>query len=141
MKSGLKLSDFIGNWSISREITDKLSGQIGRFEGSVRLTTDPDGLVSDETGQLTLGDAAPMQAVRRYFWRPSPDGISVFFDDGRFFHHIDADTMTPSAHHDCPPDSYDVAYDFTDWPRWSSVWTVAGPCKDYVMRSLYARLD
>jgi len=88
---------------------------------------------------LRLDQQAPIRAERRYLWGPGDAGcIEVTFEDGRAFHRIDP--AVPKARHDCAPDIYEVTYDFTDWPRWQSRWTVTGPNKAYVMTSDYTRL-
>ncbi|WP_407690604.1 DUF6314 family protein [Rhodophyticola porphyridii] len=38
-----------------------------------------------ETGFLRYGDAAPMQATRRYLWGEGAGVLRVYFDDGRPF--------------------------------------------------------
>jgi hypothetical protein len=62
----------------------------------------------------------------------------VYFADGTFFHRF-ALSPQPEAAHFCAPDQYDVTYNFTDWPHWSSTWRVKGPRKDYTMQSRYIR--
>ncbi|GAA0286251.1 DUF6314 family protein [Rhodovulum strictum] len=133
------LGAFAGAWRIERVIEDARAGHVARFEGQAVFTPDADGLVHAESGRLHLPGQAPMTAERRYLWRQGASGIEVFFEDGRFFHAI-APGPRAQALHDCPPDRYEVGYDFARWPDWSSLWRVAGPRKDYAMRSAYARL-
>lgn len=128
-----ELWDFEGDWQVSRRIEDALSGQVGRFEGTALFERDGVGLRYSERGVLTLGGAS-MEAERVYLWRVGPAGIEVFFDDGRAFHRIDE---SAEAAHWCDPDQYDVTYEFSGWPVWSSRWRVVGPRKDYVMVSDY----
>ena len=133
------LSDFEGVWRIHREIDFAERSLPGRFVGEARLVPHDGGLHYSETGELTLGTAPPMRAERQYLWRPDGDGgIALFFDDGRPFH---AFALGPAAEadHDCPPDTYRVAYGFADWPAWTATWRVTGPRKDYTMVSLYTR--
>ena len=63
--------------------------------------------------------------------------IHVFFDDMRPFHALPAGADRHETTHLCGPDLYEVAYDFTGWPRWRAVWRVGGPRKDYTMTSDY----
>ena len=130
-----ELWDFEGDWQVSRRIEDALSGQTARFAGVARFERDGVGLRYAERGVLELGGAS-MEAERVYLWRSTGEGIEVFFDDGRPFHQIDE---SAEAAHWCDPDQYDVTYDFSDWPKWSSHWRVLGPRKDYVMVSGYRR--
>lgn len=92
-----------------------------------------------EDGWLTLPDAPPLRAGRALLWRQTGQGVSVFFADGRPFHDFDPDLVRPSAVHLCPPDRYEVRYDFTGLPVWSMDWHVTGPRKGYVMRTVFAR--
>ncbi|SDD60833.1 hypothetical protein SAMN05421538_10239 [Paracoccus isoporae] len=124
---------FLGHWHLTREISGG-----GRFDGVAVIAPDgAGGAVYDEEGVLSLPGQPPFQATRRYLWRQEGDGIAVCFADGRFFHRFDPAMPAPQARHLCPPDLYDVTYDFTDWPRWSALWRVEGPRKSYVMRSDY----
>jgi len=134
-----RLADFTGRWSIERTIRDAL-GPDGRFEGMAVLAPDGNGLVYRETGMLVLGETR-LQAERKYLWRvgDSADEIVVTFTDGRFFHSFELNDGA-EARHDCAPDTYNVRYDFTDWPIWQAVWRVRGPRKDYEMTSRYGPL-
>lgn len=131
------LFDFLGRWRLSREIEDARGGLAGRLEGWAIFSPQGTGLACEETGLLSYGDAPAMQATRRYIWRAEGDRIAVYFDDGRPFHSF-VPGPRAEATHDCAPDRYEVAYDFTGWPRWEAVWTVRGPRKDYVMTSRYS---
>ncbi|WP_460273313.1 DUF6314 family protein [Celeribacter sp. ULVN23_4] len=136
----ITLTDFAGAWSLSRRIEDALAGGTGHLSGTCRFEPDEAGLRCVETGQLTLpGAARSFEAERCYLWRPTPDGIAVFFDDGRFFHAFNPNDPSPRADHDCAPDAYAVRYDFSTWPDWSAEWRVKGPRKDYVSVSRFSR--
>lgn len=128
-----QLSDFTGKWSVSRQVHDTLSGGVTQFHGMAEFALQDAGLHYSESGQIVVPGRAPMKAERRYFWEQDGDDIHVAFDDGRPFHSFSCLTNMVEAAHWCPPDQYDVSYDFRDWPRWSSTWRVKGPRKDYVM--------
>lgn len=132
------LADFARDWQIDREIEDRKAGETTTFQGTVRVIPEPDQLRWIEEGTLT-NSAGSFAGSRTYLWRADPlsHGISLHFEDGRFFHTIHP-VPKPSDAHDCPPDTYQVAYDFSDWPRWQANWTVTGPRKDYTMLSRYA---
>ncbi|MFT3973878.1 MAG: DUF6314 family protein [Amaricoccus sp.] len=135
----MELRAFEGRWRIERDIEDVKAGRTGRFAGEAVFAPVLDGLAYVETGTLTLQGAAPMAASRRYLWRAGgPGTIEVLFEDGRFFHRIDAEEPTSGAVHACAPDLYRVRYDFRGWPRWLAEWRVSGPRKDYAMVSRYA---
>ena len=132
-----ELSDFLGEWRISRLVEDRLSGQQGRFEGQAWFRPKGAFLKYREEGQLRLGGGPAMTAVRDYVWRQDGNRIAVDYGDGRSFH--DFNPADPVARHLCEPDDYRVRYDFTCWPEWQAEWTVMGPRKDYTMISRYSR--
>ncbi|MEM1388565.1 MAG: DUF6314 family protein [Pseudomonadota bacterium] len=138
----IDLNRFAGQWQLSRVIEDHRAGTTLRFTGIARFdAVDPADMTAldyAETGEMVLPDGARLKASRRYCWRLIDGVIEVLFDDGRPFHIVPTGSA-PSAHHDCPPDSYDVAYAFADWPDWEATWRVRGPRKDYTMRSRYRR--
>lgn len=110
------------------------------FVGTAQLTGDDSAVIYHEQGQLLTGQGPGLAASRRYNWRLEGSDIAVDFDDGRPFHRFDPMGATASASHDCPPDRYEVRYDFTAWPVWSTRWQVMGPRKDYGMDTTYRRL-
>ncbi|WP_187431256.1 hypothetical protein ROLI_027830 [Roseobacter fucihabitans] len=127
------LADFEGKWDLTRQITHD-DGSQARFEGTALWTPDGLGMAYLETGLLEMAHATPMQAERRYHWGPDLD---IYFEDGRFFHRVPA--AGGDARHWCDPDTYDVTYDFTKWPRFKVIWRVVGPKKSYTLASLYHR--
>ncbi len=138
MSIGPQLSDFLGKWSLRRDIDDRAAGARLRFAGIAEFTPRGQGLAYAERGLLEVPGQPPMQAERHYFWRAEPPGIAVTFADGTPFHAI-APELRPEARHECGADSYAVRYDFSRWPDWRAVWRVTGPRKAYVMISRYRR--
>ena len=134
------LRDFIGVWTLAREIEDVRLGVRGRFDGRCVIAWDGDDVVQTETGTLRFGDAAPMQAQRVYRWRAAGAVISVSFEDGRAFHSF-GPGHAETAQHLCGSDLYEVQYGFADWPVWTSTWRVMGPRKDLVLRNRFARSE
>ncbi len=133
------LTDFAGSWRIDRVIRDAALGQVGRLTGRATFEADAHGLIYEEAGDLRYGSGAPMRAQRRYLWRQeAPGRIAVFYEDGRAFHAF-ALGSSAEARHECPPDLYQVVYDFSRWPEWRAVWTVTGPRKDYVSETIFTR--
>ena len=131
------LEELEGRWQVSRVIADARAGLEGRFEGEAVWTPDADGLVQEERGVLRYGEAAPMQATRRYLWREAAGALNVFFEDGRAFHTVP--TTGEEALHDCPPDSYRVRYTFENAMQFSTRWHVAGPRKDVVLTTEFIK--
>jgi len=135
-----EFQEFAGRWRLSRRIEDAAAGSTGRFEGVAVLRPDKGGLRYEESGELRLEGGQGMKASRRYDWVQDADGaIEVRFEDGRDFHRFDPAGGVVSAWHDCPPDLYEVSYNFTRWPQWQATWHVTGPRKGYSMITDYRR--
>jgi hypothetical protein len=133
----MKLSQFVGDWVLGRTIDDGFGLQSGRFDGIARFVPSAAGLVYHEEGELHLLGGPTLRAERTYHWRSVGPRIFVDYSDGRSFH--DFEPGDPNATHQCGADHYAVRYDFGDWPRWTSLWCVTGPRKDYRMMTTYQR--
>ncbi|WP_298936126.1 DUF6314 family protein [uncultured Ruegeria sp.] len=131
------MSDFEGRWNLTRIIRDARAGQIVQAIGQADLRQTDGGLIYDEQVKLRIPGQPEMTGTRRYLWRDGGDHIEIHFDDGRYFHALKLGVVKAEDHHDCPPDSYDAAYDFSTWPRWNVRWTVSGPRKSYEMHTEY----
>jgi len=129
------LADLEGCWHLTRTIEDARAGVTGHLEGTCHWVRDGAGLRQEEEGVLRYGTAAPLRAARSYLWRETADGLAVFFADGRAFHRLGAERL--EDRHWCDPDTYDVRYDFTQWPDWTQVWRVTGPRKDAWIKSRF----
>jgi len=134
----LKLADFAGTWTIRREIRDFRAGSTLRFDGVAKFAGETAALVYVETGRVHLPDGHVLAASRRYLWRAVAAGIAVQFENGRPFHSFSLAGSRATATHHCDPDTYDVAYDFSQWPLWRATWRVSGPRKHYEMVSDYS---
>jgi hypothetical protein len=128
------LADFEGRWQLSRRILHA-DGPVATLEGRAIWTRAGASLIQSEEGELRMPGLAPLRATRAYRW---DEGLDVHFEDGRFFHRVPA--AGGSTRHDCDPDTYDVTYDFTDWPVFTVTWDVRGPRKAYHMVSRYTRI-
>ena len=134
------LSDFAGDWLLERAIDDALTGERLHASGHAVFAPDAHGLVYDETVEMVLASGRRLRGTRRYLWRADPGGgIAVVFEDGRLFHRIAPDRVRCEDRHDCTPDVYEGAYDFTDWPQFQLRWRVTGPRKGYAMHTAYRR--
>lgn len=125
------LSDFEGIWQVRRRIVHA-DGSTAEFAGIARWSPRQGGLQYTESGELVIAGQRPVKAEQRYFWGA---GLDVYFDDGRYFHTVPS--KGGEAAHWCPPDQYNVDYDFLNWPEFTVTWRVAGPRKDYVIVSEY----
>ena len=133
------LADLEGCWTLSRKITHA-DGQVNEFTGHATCTLDGDQLTLNEEGVLSgLPGGGPLNASRRYIMCEAAGHIAVFFHDMRPFHAIPLGVARPEACHDCPPDTYEVSYDFSDLGAWRATWSVSGPRKSYVMTTRYTR--
>ena len=112
-----------------------VDGTRARFRGEAAWTPDGVALRCLEDGVLEQGGQR-FAARRETLWRAGPEGIAVAFPDGTPFHRIEAGP----AIHDCPPDTYRLAYDWSGRGFWSVRWRVTGPRKDYRAITRYARL-
>ena len=81
-----------------------------------------------------------MKASRRYVWSEEDGRIDLAFDDMRPFHSLPLGVETYATTYLCPPDRYQVSYDFGNFPFWSTVWRVEGPRKDYEMTTEFRRV-
>ena len=131
------LTPFEGIWRLSRRIEDARAGETVTGTGTATATRDGPALIWREEVTLVWPGRAPVTGRRGGRWEAQGAGFAAFFEDGRFFHAIDAVTGQPETHHDCPPDLYRVRYDFTRWPVWEARWEVSGPRKGYVMTTRF----
>ncbi|MGI9389331.1 MAG: DUF6314 family protein [Boseongicola sp.] len=138
--SGLpSLAVLEGAWLLSRIILHE-DGARDELEGEAKFHRSGPRLIHDEEGWLTSERAAaPMKAKRRYVWSVNGNRIDIAFEDMRPFHSIPIGAATPGTTYLCPPDRYEVQYDFQKFPEWSSTWIVEGPRKSYRMTSHYVR--
>lgn len=129
-----RLASLLGRWRVLRAIRHA-DGTRARFRGEATWRPDGTGLACVEAGMLEQGGAR-FPARRETLWRAGPAGIVVTFADDRPFHVI----AGAGAHHDCPPDSYRLDYDFSARGFWSVRWRVTGPRKDYRAFTRHVRL-
>ena len=128
-----------GTWRLLRRIVHG-DGSEASLVGQAVFSRSGPRLIQDETGVLTLA-GRELQASQRYVWERAGSQLNVYFSDMRPFHAVPLEVVAPDAVHLCPPDRYEVTYDFENWPNWRSVWHVEGPRKDYVMTSTYGPAD
>lgn len=134
-----QLGDFLGHWHLKREISDDLGGHNAKLEGRAWFSQAKVGLIYREEGQLSIENATSLNASQTYLWRETDQDFQVLFSDERAFHYFSRDADQPEASHFCPPDIYDVSYDFRDFDAWMSTWYVKGPRKHYRMKSVYTK--
>lgn len=126
------LIDFlIGNWKISRKITQANGEQI-EAEGNASFTKMSDGLKYTDNIKL----ASNIDSFQEYFYKLEDRKLRVNFVDGSLFYELGSDGYTS---HRCKEDIYNVEYIF--YPdSFSLTYFVSGPEKDYNMTTKYKRL-
>lgn len=142
MSDGATVGFLSGNWHVVREILDRRSGQAGEFRGEARFTPAAAGgqvLDYSEQGEVRFGaHRGPAGRTLRYLGRP--DGSAdVQFADGRPFYRLDLRPGSCEAVHPCRADSYAVTVTRLSPDCFCEVWQVAGPEKDYELRTTYQR--
>ncbi|MFF7736892.1 DUF6314 family protein [Streptomyces sp. NPDC007984] len=136
------LAYLAGRWRVSRSVRDLASGAEGEFTGTTEFREDaeaPGGLLHHESGTFVWqGVARP--AERTLTFLRGPGGTAqVLFADGRPFHDLDLTSGRHVADHPCSADLYRGEFTVHDPGHWRTVWRVAGPAKDLVLRTDYAR--
>lgn len=132
------LVDFIGEYTVSREITDARAGGTSRFEGRAVIKPHDGGAIYTETGTLVMSSQR-FAAERSYVWREEAGRIYVAFADGAPFHDFDPQKGGAATEHLCGEDMYRGGYDFSEWSCWAVRWDVSGPRKDYASVTWYVR--
>ncbi|MGW2051262.1 DUF6314 family protein [Streptomyces sp. NPDC001858] len=136
------LAYLAGSWRVTRSVRDRASGDEGRFDGvTVFGASDDGGLLHHECGTFVwLGAARPAERTLRFLPGPTPGTADVRFADGRPFHDLDLRTGRHLADHPCSADRYRGEFTVRDADRWRTVWQVAGPAKDLLLTTDYARV-
>ncbi|PWI19675.1 hypothetical protein DI272_40070 [Streptomyces sp. Act143] len=137
------LAYLAGSWRAERTVRDLASGETGAFSGATVFSPlDRHGLLHHEEGTFTwLGVPRPAERTLRFLPGPRPGTADVRFADGRAFHDLDLTTGRHLADHPCSADLYRGEFSVLDADRWRTVWRVAGPSKDLVLVTDYARED
>lgn len=128
-----------GAWSYKRVISN-----YGTIDGEAVFTlTEPDVLQYKEKGRLHLTDGPVLEALQEYVYRlEDGDRLSVYFRDGRLFHHLSLgdDGRTGGGDHLCKMDFYQAAYRFEGPNAFTLIYNVKGPKKDYVSETHFIKL-
>jgi hypothetical protein len=136
----------LGDWSITRSISDHRSGLSGTFEGSAVFTalSEDSGLLTrasyEESGTLQFGTHTGEAHRRLEFVRGGDASIEVFFADGRPFVRLDLTPELWQATHLCGDDHHAIAYTVVSEGEIREFWRVRGPETDYEAVALLKRL-
>ncbi len=130
-----------GSWSLTRTLSTGAS-----MTGEAIFTPRNDGaLAYRETGKLQLPSGQTFDADRRYIYRGTDDGFSVFFAEQseELFHRIVLHgvdgVLCGHAHHPCRADIYLSRYEFRRDRSFTLVHDVSGPTKNYQSQTLFRR--
>ncbi|WP_329215694.1 DUF6314 family protein [Streptomyces sp. NBC_01485] len=141
------LAYLAGRWRVERSVRDRASGAEGRFDGITVFgapevgTLSHGGLSHEESGTFVwLGVPRPAARTLRFLPGPTPGAADVRFADGRPFHDLDLTTGRHTADHPCSADVYRGEFTVRDADHWRTVWRVAGPAKDLLLTTDYARV-
>jgi hypothetical protein len=121
----------LGTWHLSRMIEDRREAD-STLTGALELTEDEPGLVRWEERATWHRAGGDVEVTRRLSLVLVDDAWWVRFEDGRAFH-----PWAPGEQvvHDCAPDNYRGLVSGTT-ERWTVVWEVSGPQKDYTMTTV-----
>ena len=133
-----------GQWHLLRTFRSHSGDYMGKFEGLAQfLRLSGTCFHYKERGTMTLGNNAPVEATKEYFYSFMNDNISVFFDSKleNLYHTVNFSEKTlPLGNHYCSPDTYNTKYHFEGLPaNFSHECSVRGPNKDYVILSNYGK--
>jgi len=142
-----------GSWRAERTVRDLASmddtddtaddTDEGTFTGTTTFSPlDGGGLLHHESGTFVWqGVARPAERTLRFLPGTAPGTADVRFADGRPFHDLDLTSGRWITDHPCAADLYRGEFTVLDADHWRTVWRVAGPAKDLVLTTDYARAD
>jgi len=142
-----------GSWRAERTVRDLASmddtddtaddTDEGTFTGTTTFSPlDGGGLLHHESGTFVWqGVARPAERTLRFLPGTAPGTADVRFADGRPFHDLDLTSGRWITDHPCAADLYRGEFTVLDSDHWRTVWRVAGPAKDLVLTTDYARAD
>lgn len=132
-------ANLVGEWIISRDITDFRARISGTFQGRLVVVADTDGYAWAESGTLQWRDRTSL-ATRNLRLQHLEAGWWMAFADGRPFH-----PWRPNSEvvHRCGQDIYTgiVGHRLAAPNQIGITWNVTGPDKHYRLDSRYRRLS
>lgn len=133
-----------GSWWLKRSVRDLANTDEGTFTGNTTFSplpgSGPPGLLHHESGTFVWrGVARPAERTLHFLPGTAPGTADVRFTDGRRFHDLDLTSGRWITGHPCAADLYRGEFTVLDADHWRTVWRVAGPAKDLVLTTDYAR--
>lgn len=141
-------------WTFKRILTGKPSD--GTAHGQAQFSfSNPEELLYKEQGKLILSSNIPLDITQKYLYvyDKSQDNLTVYFVDeknqrGSIFHTINFQSKQSSdigwiatGEHLCSQDHYSAHYLFVfngiNLSRFEITYTVKGPTKDYVSKTIF----
>jgi Family of unknown function (DUF6314) len=131
-----------GRWSVTRRISDRLTGQSGAFRGQASFRSvfaPPKVLEYREEGELRFGRYRGPASRSLMYSERADGGADVQFADGRPFYRLDLSSGSWDAEHLCRDDRYLVTTTRLSADSFTEAWRVTGTAKDYEMTTTYVR--
>ena len=121
-----------GLWELQRTLADGDGAPLGTFLGVLEVRPDgPGRAVATERGVLHHGGDR-LDATRTLHHELHDDGtVTVRFDHGGVFHHLDLRDGVCDVVHPCAADTYRGRTEVIDADTWLQTWRVSGPTKAY----------
>jgi Family of unknown function (DUF6314) len=130
-----------GDWRLVRHVDGR-----PLMKGLATFTANDDAsLTYHERGRVHLADGQGFEAERRYLYRASPAGFTVFFfeEPSRLFHDVRLEEthgrLISRASHRCKDDLYLSRYAFLPDGTFFIRHAVSGPRKSYTLETSYDR--
>lgn len=135
------LGYFLGDWQVTRLLTDRRAGTAGDFIGTAafRNRAAAPGLAYREDGELRLGAHQGPASRELLYLSADGGGLDVRFADGREFYRLAARDGRWTAGHPCGADHYQVTGELLGPGRYTEHWQVTGPAKDYEIATTLVR--
>lgn len=136
--------DFLrGDWLISRTFSGSYEG---RLTGEARFTSDGEGYLYEESGNLETADGQQFGSRQQYLYRLGDGMIEVLKqENGEWLplHELRFKRDETGIHathlHLCGEDRYSVVYEVDLDGGFQVSYTIYGPKKDYIIQSEYKR--
>jgi Family of unknown function (DUF6314) len=136
----------LGSWNFVREVPQQAS-MTGR--ATISLIEDETALYHERT-RIALVNGQILNGRQHYLYRRSEwpiNGFDVlFYDTRKLFHSLEFSPgenreLLAKASHLCSADLYLSEYKLDGAAKFSVRHTVRGPRKDYVVKTIYSRID
>lgn len=135
-----------GKWQYSRKVTNHKDPSLsGEGHGKCEfVSVDEYDLLYAETGTFNTENGHPLKTFNSYFYVFNANTSTLekhFVNDtntkGKLFYILSEDK---TASHLCGQDTYKASYEVSKPSEFIITYSVAGPRKDYVLRTLFTKI-